>query len=103
MRLRLLSVAYPELVSGGVSKSHTFKGLVKVGASKGVIRVDLKKTWSGGGVSGQPENPPGYATDFCDSFPLVPLVVVGVYNTMFIHRRNESINHNGYIFSIMHS
>ena len=24
----------------GVSKSHTFEGLVKVGASKGVIRVD---------------------------------------------------------------
>ena len=24
----------------GVSKSHKFKGLVKVGASKGVIRVD---------------------------------------------------------------
>ena len=25
---------------GGFSKSHKFKGLVKVGASKGVIRVD---------------------------------------------------------------
>ena len=24
--------------------------------------VDLKKLWPGGGVSGQPENPPGYAT-----------------------------------------
>ena len=33
---------------GGVSKSHTFKGLVKVGASKGVLRVDLKKSWPGG-------------------------------------------------------
>ena len=43
-------MAYPELVSGGgVSKSHKFKGLVKVGASKGVIRVDLKKSWPGGG------------------------------------------------------
>ena len=35
---------------------------MKVGASKCVIRVDLKKSWPGGGVSGQPENPPGYAT-----------------------------------------
>ena len=40
-----ISVAYPaipELVSGGGggSKSHKFKWLVKVGASKGVIRVD---------------------------------------------------------------
>ena len=33
----------------GVSKSHKFKGLVKVGASKGVIRVDLKKIMVGGG------------------------------------------------------
>ena len=33
-------VAYPELVSGGISKSHKFKGLVKVGDSKDVIRVD---------------------------------------------------------------
>ena len=54
-------MAYPELVSRGVSKSHKFKGLVKVGASKGVIRVDLKKIMARG-VSGQPENPPGYAT-----------------------------------------
>ena len=45
----------------GVSKSHKCNRLVKVGASKGVIRVDLKNTWPGGG-SGQPENPPGYAT-----------------------------------------
>ena len=40
MLVKELSVAYPELVSGGVSKGHKFKGLVKVGASKGVIRVD---------------------------------------------------------------
>ena len=58
----LQSVAYPELVSRGVSKSHTFKWLVKVGASKGVIRVDLKKIMAGGGVSGQPKKPSGYAT-----------------------------------------
>ena len=44
-----VAVAYPELVSGGVSKSHKFKGLVKVGASKGVIRVDLKTIVAGGG------------------------------------------------------
>ena len=42
------AVAYPELVSGRVSKSRKFKGLVKVGASKGVIRVDLKKIMAGG-------------------------------------------------------
>ena len=30
------SVAYPKLVSGGVSESHKFKSLVKIGASKGV-------------------------------------------------------------------
>ena len=49
--------------SQGGFPSHTFKWLLKVSASKGVIRVDLKKSWSeGGGVSGQPENPPGYAT-----------------------------------------
>ena len=37
---------------------------MKVGARKGVIRVDFKKNMAGGGrgVSGQPENPPGYAT-----------------------------------------
>ena len=33
------TVAYPELVSRGVSKSHKFKGLLKVGANKFVIRV----------------------------------------------------------------
>ena len=60
----LKAVAYPELVSRGVSKSDKFKGLVKVGASNlsmGVIRVDLKKIMARG-VSGQPENPPGCAT-----------------------------------------
>ena len=49
-------MAYPELVSGFFSKSHTFKGLVKVSASKGVMRVDLKKIMAGG-VSGQTEKP----------------------------------------------
>ena len=51
------AVPYPELVSSGVSKSGTFKGLVKVGASNlsmSVIRVHLKKIMAGG-VSGQPE------------------------------------------------
>ena len=55
------TVAYPELVSEGVSKSHQFEGLVKVGAGKAVVRADLKKIMAGG-ASGQPENPPGYAT-----------------------------------------
>ena len=41
-------MAYPKLVSGGVSKRHKFNGLVKVGASKGVIRVDFNKNMAGG-------------------------------------------------------
>ena len=41
----------------GVSKSHKCNGLVKVGASKGVIRVDLKNTWPGGGVPGNQKTP----------------------------------------------
>ena len=43
----------------------SFKCLAKVGANKGVIVSHLKqKSWPGGGVvSGQPKNPPGYATD----------------------------------------
>ena len=44
----------------GVSKSHTFKGLVKVGASKGVIRVDLTnimaRGWGGGFPGNQKKN-----------------------------------------------
>ena len=56
----IVSVAYPELVSRGVSKSRKFMWLVKVGACKS---SNLKKNHGrGGGVSGQPENPPGYAT-----------------------------------------
>ena len=39
-----LAVAYPELVSRGVSKSRKFKWLVKIVASKGVTPPDLKKT-----------------------------------------------------------
>ena len=35
-----VTVAYPELVSGGLFPSHTLKWMVKVGASKCVIRVD---------------------------------------------------------------
>ena len=50
-------MAYPELVSRGVSKSHKFKWLVKVGASKGVIRVDLKKIMAGGGFPGNKKKP----------------------------------------------
>ena len=55
-------MAYPELVSRGVSKSRKFKWLVKVGACKDVNPLIKKKSWPGGGVSGQPEKPPGYAT-----------------------------------------
>ena len=54
-------MAYPELVSRGVSKSRKFKWLVKVGACKDVNPL-IKKNHGWGGVSGQPENPPGYAT-----------------------------------------
>ena len=59
----VIPVAYPELISRGVSKSRKCKWLVKVGASNGVTPLINKKSWpGGGGVSGQPENPPGYAT-----------------------------------------
>ena len=50
------TVAYPELVSRGVSKSRKFKWLVKVGACKDVNPL-IKKNMAGGGVSGQPETP----------------------------------------------
>ena len=53
-------MAYPELVSRGISKSDKFKGLVKVGASNlsmGVIRVDLKKSWPGGGFPSNQKTP----------------------------------------------
>ena len=51
------TVVYPELVSRGVSKSHKFKGLLKVGANKFVIRVYLKKSWPGGGFPGNQKPP----------------------------------------------
>ena len=43
-----MSVAYPELVSRGVSKSRKFKWLVKVGACKDVNPLIKKKSWPGG-------------------------------------------------------
>ena len=44
---------------GAVSKSHKFKGLVmKVGASKGVTRVDLTKRMTGGGGFQATRKPP---------------------------------------------
>ena len=55
-------MAYPELVSRGVSERRKCMWLVRVGASKGVTPCLIKKIMDGGGVSGQPENPPGYAT-----------------------------------------
>ena len=45
----------------GFSKSRKFKWLVKIGACKDVNPLIKKKSWPEG-VSGQPENPPGYAT-----------------------------------------
>ena len=54
-------MAYPELVSRGVSERRKCKWLVRVSASNGVIPL-IKKIMAARGVSGQPENPPGYAT-----------------------------------------
>ena len=59
------SVAYPELVSRGVSERRKCrpKCLVRVGTSNGVTGPLIKKIMAvGGGVSGQPEKNPGYAT-----------------------------------------
>ena len=62
-----LAVAYPELVSRGVSKSRKFKRLVKIGASKGVTpMIETNHGRGGGGFSGQPKNHPGYATGWAD-------------------------------------
>ena len=61
--ISLVSVAYPEMVSRGVSKSRKFKRLVKIGASKGVTPLIEKNHGWGGGVSGQPKNHPGYANE----------------------------------------
>ena len=51
------SVHYSGVSRGGLrgGPSHTFKWLLKVCASKGVVRVDLKNHGRGGGGSGQPE------------------------------------------------
>ena len=43
--------------SPGVSKSRKFKWLMKVGATNGATPL-IYKIMAGGGVSGQPENPP---------------------------------------------
>ena len=50
-------VAYPELVSRGVSERRKCKWLVRVGASNGVTPLIKKNHGRGGGVCGQPENP----------------------------------------------
>ena len=60
--LHITSVAYPELVSRGVSKSRKFKWLVKVGACKDVNPLIKKNHGRGGGGFRQPEKKPGYAT-----------------------------------------
>ena len=50
-----LPVAYPELVSRGVSKTRKFKWLVKVGAS--IYQTpDLKKILAGGGFRATTKN-----------------------------------------------
>ena len=54
-------MAYPELVSRGVSKSRKCKWLVKVGASNGVTPMNKKMMVRGGFRATEPENPPGYA------------------------------------------
>ena len=51
------AVAYPELVSRGVSKTRKFKWLVKVGDS--IYQIpDLKKSWLGGFRATNPLPPP---------------------------------------------
>ena len=55
-------MAYPELVSMGVSKSRKCKWLVKVGASNGVTPLIKQIMAGGGGGSGQPEHIRGYVT-----------------------------------------
>ena len=46
----------------GFSERGKCKWLVRVGAVTG-SPLWLKKSWPGGGGSGQPENHPGYATE----------------------------------------
>ena len=50
------TVAYPELVSRGVSKSRKFKWLVKVGACKDV-NPPIKKNHGRGGFPGNQKTP----------------------------------------------
>ena len=52
----------------GVSERRKCKWPVRVGASNGVTPLIKKIMVGGGGVSGQPENPPGYAT-VCSVYP----------------------------------
>ena len=49
--------------SQGGFPSRKFKWLVKVGECKDVNPLIKKNHGPGGGVSGQPENPPEYATE----------------------------------------
>ena len=50
-------MAYPELVSRGVSKSRKYKWLVKVGACKDVNPLFKKKSWPGEGFPGNQKTP----------------------------------------------
>ena len=56
-------MAYPELVSRGVSKSRKLNRLVKIGASKGVTPLIEKNHGRGGGGFPGNQKKPGYATD----------------------------------------
>ena len=61
-----LAVAYPELVSRGVSKSRKFNWLVKIGACKDVNPLIKKKSWPGGFPGNQktPLDTPLVRTDY---------------------------------------
>ena len=50
-------MAYPELVSRGVSKSRKCKWLVRVGASNGVTHLNLKNHGRGGEFPGNQKTP----------------------------------------------
>ena len=75
-------MAYPELVSRGVSKSRKCKWLMKVGASNGVI-PSLKKSWPGGGGFRATRKPPwirhcivvATSTSYYNVFPSLSITI----------------------------
>ena len=62
--VHVCAVAYPELVSKGVSKSRKCKLLVRVGGST-VSPLNKKNHGRGGGGFPGNQKPPGYATGVC--------------------------------------